>query len=433
MLKWQHMVSWQATTSSNKKFKLTMAGFSFNHVGRGLGPKWRALRDINIGDELVCNYASEHFTRFDADVFRIDNPVAHEKPLRPLKTPKRHKVDKLKQGTGVQCSQENIIPIHDGPYNAENVKHRKFSDFVDLVRERFDCHGVDLRMFQLVRDSSRKVIRRHEILVQNYDMIATINGAPYCRHTPTGMARIIYHNAVMNDRYFTKINGWNAIRMYIPRMKQARKNKGDSMIELSNLSFTIGDMREASGLVELKVQNLSKNRDQRFGKIRKILESGGCNINDERKLVRKYSMHLEPPTKHLVKLAPHQWNTEHKRRTVGKRARQTGRESIETVKRRPGRPRLPQSLKRKSNKIEKKSKLRLQRKHFIIEAGFPPIPSPRHDNASSVNLCNGRANQHSRQKKCDENSFENNQVTSMYCGHSDITTDFEAAQMLLSF
>ena len=83
-----------------------MAGFSFNHVGRGLGPKWRALRDINIGDELVCNYASEHFTRFDADVFRIDNPVAHEKPLRPLKTPKRHKVDKLKQGTGVQCSQE---------------------------------------------------------------------------------------------------------------------------------------------------------------------------------------------------------------------------------------------------------------------------------------------------------------------------------------
>ena len=79
-----------------------MAGFSFNHVGRGLGPKWRALRDINIGDELVCNYASEHFTRFDADVFRIDNPVAHEKPLRPLKTPKRHKVDKLKQGTGVQ-------------------------------------------------------------------------------------------------------------------------------------------------------------------------------------------------------------------------------------------------------------------------------------------------------------------------------------------
>ena len=62
-----------------------MAGFSFNHVGRGLGPKWRALRDINIGDELVCNYASEHFTRFDADVFRIDNPVAHEKPLRPLK------------------------------------------------------------------------------------------------------------------------------------------------------------------------------------------------------------------------------------------------------------------------------------------------------------------------------------------------------------
>ena len=213
-----------------------MAGFSFNHVGRGLGPKWRALRDIKIGDELVCNYASEHFTRFDADVFRIDNPVAHEKPLRPLKTPKRHKVDKLKQGTGVQCSQENIIPIHDGPYNAENVKHRKFSDFVDLVRERFDCHGVDLRMFQLVRTAPGKLYGVM-IMIRRYDR----NDAP-CRHTQLAWHELFI--TMRGEHRYTKINGWNAIRMYIPRMKQARKNKGDSMIELSNLSFTGGDIRE---------------------------------------------------------------------------------------------------------------------------------------------------------------------------------------------
>ena len=144
-------------------------------------------------------------------------------------------------------------------------------------------------------------------------------------------------------------------------------------------------------------------------------------------------MQLKPPTKYLVKLAPHQWNTKHKRKTVGKRVRLTTDESIETVKRRPGRPRLPQSLKRQSNKIEKKSKFRLRRKHFIIEAGFPPIPSPRHDNARTVSLCHEHAKQHSPQTICDENIFENNQMTSICCEHSGITTDFEAAQMLLSF
>ena len=184
------------------------------------------------------------------------------------------------------------------------------------------------------------------------------------------------------------------------------------------------------GLVELKVQNFIKESIRDLGKYGKFLRVAGATLTMKESWFEE--LHASrTATKHLVKLLT-SVEHRHKRRTVGKRARQTGRESIETVKRRPGRPRLPQSLKRKSNKIEKKSKLRLQRKHFIIEAGFPPIPSPRHDNASSVNLCNGRANQHSRQKKCDENSFENNQVTSMYCGHSDITTDFEAAQMLLS-
>ena len=201
-------------------------------------------------------------------------------------------------------------------------------------------------------------------------MIATINGAPYCRHTPTGMARIVYHNAVMNERYFTKINGWNAIRMYIPRMKQARKNKGDSVIELSNLSFTIGDMREASGLVELKVQNLSKNRDQRFGKIRKILESGGCNINDERKLVRKYSMHLEPPTKHLVSLL-HINGTQSTReeRLVNVRGKQDAR-----VLKRLSAAQVDHDYhshwKRKSNKIEKNQNCAYKENILLLKRVF---------------------------------------------------------------
>ena len=389
------------------------------------------MRDISIGEELVCNFESEYFARFDADIFRIDTPVISEKPPQTLNTPKRKKADSVKQD--VECLKDGIIPVHDGPYNTENVKHRKFSDFVDLVRERFDCHGVDLRMFQLVRDSSRKVVRRHEILVQNYDMVATIKDTAYCRHTPTGMARIVYHNAVMTERYFTKINGWNAIRMYIPMAKQARKHKGGNKVELSNVSFTIGDIREVSGLVELKVQNLSRNRDRRFKAIKKILESGGCSTNDEEKMVQNFSMQFEPPVQHLQKLAPYQWNKKNKRIEVGKRARQTPLESIETVKRRPGRPRSFKSLKRQSNKIVMTTKVRLQKKHFIIEAGFPPIPSPHYENDCTVSSCNDHAIQDLQKKSHDENIVENNQVICMYSGHSSIRDDFEAAQMLLNF
>eukprot|EP00943_MAST-04B_sp_MAST-4B-sp1_P004999 g4999.t1 len=89
LTKTHDMPAWSIITKSSIT---KQANVEMTTQGVGLGPKWRATYDIEIGDEIVCSFSSEYFTRSNVDLVsahtnaKAPNPKTLPIKKRPLVT-----------------------------------------------------------------------------------------------------------------------------------------------------------------------------------------------------------------------------------------------------------------------------------------------------------------------------------------------------------
>ena len=386
----RNLPSWTSISKATIKKK---ANAEMTTQGIGLGPKWRALCDIEIGDEIVCSYTSEYFTRSINDDI-VSSMIAKETLRKSQSSKTRDKtsisnekyivnnsssttkiaykqsidndgrlykncnVSRTNQSDGGSTRVKNVeltsylppptiqidendetmddtsIESNLGIYNEDNKKHKKFGDFVDFFRRTFKCKHVDLKMFQVVRDGNKNV-RTQEILVQNYDLITNIGGKTFSRNTPTSIARIVRHKGIKSYDYSNKINGWQVLNMYIPLLKDtSNANKNDASVELSNRSFCIGDIRLAAGLVK-SIRDMTKTHKHRIKELKHYFKNGGCENDDSENM---QSIRFKHVSKFLSKNEPINLKSPTTNSKMKKKCKTSVIVTAETVKRRPGRP-----------------------------------------------------------------------------------------------
>lgn len=438
------MPAWSIISKSNTT---KQANVEMTTQGIGLGPKWRASHDIEIGDEIVCNFSSEYFTRSDIDLVSANTNVKpinaktlpiKKRPLVTVENSTSNETGALKDGiksSNNNAEIENLyqfyasqpslrtlaslcndsasvsgtnlqenkpkkgkqVALSVGPYNHENKKHKRFSDFIDFYRRTFKCENTDIKMFQIVKKkqaNGKKVTTKKPIVVHAYGLYVDINANTFCRHTPTGIARIILHDGIQSSVYNNKINGWDCIYVYIPSIQSDACKTVASMdeIKLSNRCFSIGNIREAAGLVELKKQYPSTTFDKKMVELKAIFAAGGCKSdslsdNNVKHVCNTVRQEKISNCKKKGNLNPSIAFTPVRRRK--KTVAATGQhKKSETVKRRPGRPK---GLKKRNRPhvpspdtvmalndlaksfVHDKAHL-VKRRRYTIVPGFPPIP-----------------------------------------------------------